>query len=473
MKFDVVEQKGIETKIKIDIPAKEVSEAFTTVLRAVARQVKIPGFRPGRAPKGVLMQFVGEEALRQEVKEHLVEKSFAKAIKDLKLNPVDISVNAELPIDGSDYGYEANLELYPEIKLPDLKEIIIDSDKEEVDEDELEQSLEQLRQENAILVPVDRPVKKDDYLMVEMIHDGEGENNSLPVDLVKTSDSFAEQFIGKKLGDIFDVDLDAAEGEEPVQLKIKISDIKEKEVAELNDDFAKDLGLESLEELTNNVRLSLQREKDEETFSAQREEFVEKLIAETDFELPKSLVKRQKESMIKDVKSDLKKDGITFDGYIKEAYADDKTAFEKEIEETATDRVRRDLVLEQLLTDRKTVVTNKEFESAIAYMAASYRKKPNAFKKEMGKTWLKNYRFLLERDKAVNEALAEVLEANKEEETKAETDEQKAEKNPKPKKAVAAKEEAKTADNKAKKKATKKPADKPAKKAAKKDNGEE
>jgi len=186
------------------------------------------------------------------------------------------------------------------------------------------------------------------------------------------------------------------------------------------------------------------------------------------------LIARQRESMIEDLKNDLKKDHITLDDYIKEAYSDDKKAFEKEIDKTATERVRRDLVLEQLLTDRKTVVSNKEFETAIAYMAARYGKKPNPFKKEMGKTWLNNYRFLLERDKAVNEALEEVLKVNKEEEEKSlEEAKPKAGEKTKTEKTKAVKEKPKADESKPKKKTSKKPATKTAKKTAKKSNSEE
>lgn len=445
MEVKVLEKENINAKIKIDISAKEVSNAYKAVLQSVARQVKISGFRPGKAPKGVLIKHVGAEILDEEVKDYLVERTLPKALKDNDLVAVNFDIDAKAAQDNSEFTYEVKLELYPDISLPNLDEIIIDTHNEEVSKEELAESLNYLLEQNAILIPVERKVKAKDQIMIDVIREEEDQSSSMPIDLAAVDKDFAKQFIGKKIDDEFEITVDAPEGEEDIVLNVKLTDVKEKELAKLDDGFAKDLGLESFEELEKNVKSNIQYKKDGDTFAEQREEFIEKLLAETDFDLPESLVKRQEKSIMENLNEDLAKEQISFEDYIKEEYKGKADKFYAELKTNAQEKIKRDLVLEQLMTDRKTKVTNKEFEGQLAVMANRYKQKTNAFKKEMGKDWLNNYRFMLERDKSVNEALAEILEKQKKEEE------------PKPKKAkktTTSKAKPKVATKKAKAKTT-------------------
>ncbi len=419
MEVKVLEKENVNAKIKVDIPAKDVSAAYKAVLQSVARQVKIAGFRPGRAPKGVLIKHVGEEILNEEVKDYLIEKTLAKALDKEGFVAVNFDITAEAATDNKDFSYEVKLELYPDISLPELSEIIIDTPKEEVSPEELTATLEELLEQNAILVPVERKIKASDQINIEILRDEEGENSSIPIDLSKVDKDFAKQFVGKKIDDEFEIKVDAPEGEEDIILKVKVTDVKEKELAKLDDDFAKDLGLESFEELEENLRSNLQYRKDSDSFAAQREEFIEKLMADSDFELPESLVKRQEENYLEKFREDLVREDMSFEDYLEEQYEGKADKFYAELKENSQEKIKRDLVLEQLMTDRKTKLSNKEFESQLARTAARYRQKVNAFKKEMGKDWLHNYRFMLERDKAVNEAVMEILEKQTAEEPKA------------------------------------------------------
>ena len=419
MEVKVLEKENVNAKIKVDIPAKDVSAAYKTVLQSIARQVKIAGFRPGRAPKGVLIKHVGEEILNEEVKDYLIEKTLAKALDKEGFVAVNFDITAEAATDNKDFSYEVKLELYPDISLPELSEIIIDTPKEEVSPEELTATLEELLEQNAILVPVERKIKASDQINIEILRDEEGENSSIPIDLSKVDKDFAKQFVGKKIDDEFEIKVDAPEGEEDIILKVKVTDVKEKELAKLDDDFAKDLGLESFEELEENLRSNLQYRKDSDSFAAQREEFIEKLMADSDFELPESLVKRQEENYLEKFREDLVREDMSFEDYLEEQYEGKADKFYAELKENSQEKIKRDLVLEQLMTDRKTKLSNKEFESQLARTAARYRQKVNAFKKEMGKDWLHNYRFMLERDKAVNEAVMEILEKQTAEEPKA------------------------------------------------------
>ena len=421
METKLIEKQSVSAKFAVIIPQAEVDKTYSTVLRGLAKQVRVPGFRPGKAPKGVLLQRIGEDALNQEVRDYLVETNYPKAVKELELLPVHAHFDAEEPSEGSDYTFEVEVDLYPEVELPDTSEIIIDSAPEPLTDAMLEASIEQLRNEYATQVPVERAVEENDVLMVELVPDEavpEGsEPGRMPIDLERTTDNLREQLIGKTMDEELELTLEVPEGieddedtPEPTKLKVIIRDIKAKEKPELDDELAKTLGLESWSEVETRIRESIQAQLDSDAFDAQREEFIEKLVEETDFDLPKSIVNRRKADMLTNLNDDLKQEGLTLEDYISEnEIYEDKEEFEEDLQASAEAAVKRDIVLEQLLEQRGTTLSNEEFNAALRYLASQYGSDVAKFRRERGDAWLQNYRFLLARDKAVRETVRELV----------------------------------------------------------------
>ena len=175
-------------------------------------------------------------------------------------------------------------------------------------------------------------------------------------------------------------------------------------------EFAKTLGMESWAQVEERLRQNIQADLDSQTLEAQRNEFIEKLMEETDVDLPKYLVDRRKHMLVHDLEHELEHNKMTLETYYKELdEKGEREKFEAELQESAETRVKRDLILEQLLEQRGTTVSNTEFESALNFMANREGKNLRTFKKDMGDTWLDNYRFLLTRDKAVREAIRELV----------------------------------------------------------------
>ena len=455
MQTNLIDKQPVSAKFEVTIPAQEVDKAYGEVFQALSRQVRVPGFRPGKAPKGVIIQRIGQDALNQEVRDALVEANYPQAVRELELVPVDARFNAEEPTEGSDYTFEVELELFPDFDLPDLQEIVIDTAAPPLTDQMVEESVAELQRENALQVPVDRPVEAGDYVLVETVREGEEESSMLPIDLERVDESFAKQLIGKSMGDEVELNLasgqddasqddtgqdDAEESDEEVEasgeegsednnegkgeaaapempkLKVRIKDVKEKEKPEVDDEFAKTLGFETWNEVDAKIRENLQAELDAEAFQEQREEFIEKLVEETMVELPPSLVTRRKSSLLNNLTRELQQAGMTLEDYINNLDETEKREeFDAELQESAEAAVKRDLVLERLMDARGTTVDNKEFNDALTYMAARERKDLATFQREMGQEWLTNYRFLLARDKAVRETVRELLGENEEE----------------------------------------------------------
>ena len=453
MQTNLITKEGVSAKFEVTVSAQEVDKTFDSVLRSVARQVRVPGFRPGKAPKGVLVKQIGQDALNQEVRDALVETHYPKAVQELELTPVHAHFDAEEPAEGSDYTFQVEVDLYPDFSLPDLNEIVIDSAAPPLTDDMVAEAAADLQRDNAIQIPVERPIEPGDYVLVETLREGEEEGSVLPIDLERVDEAFAEQLLGKSMGDEVELDLGAGqdEDEDDIEddaeaasadddsaedssedrgedsadtetaeaseaapdlptLKVVIKDVKEKEKPELDDEFAKTLGLETWAEVEAKIRENLQAQLDADAFEEQREEFIDKLLEETQVELPPSLVNRRKANLLNNLAQDLQRSGMGLDAYLKNLDETEKREeFDAELQASAEEGVKRDLVLETLLEQRGTKLPDEEFANALRYMAAREGKDFTQFTRDMGRDWLENYRFLLTRDKAVRETVRELL----------------------------------------------------------------
>jgi len=424
MQAQLKDKQDVSATFTVTVPAEVVDATFERVLGTLARQVKVPGFRPGRAPRGVLVQRIGAEALAEEVREALVDEHYPRAVRELDLLPVHAHFHAEAPQSGADFTFEVHADIYPTFELPDFDTIELDASTPEVTDDDVAATVERLREEHATLVPVERPVESGDVLTVETL--GEGGGSTMPVDLGRTEPHLVEQLTGQRMGDEVTLDLgpdpsaaprdeagaesadEAGEDAAPRRsLTVRIVDVKAKELPEADDGFATTLGFESWDAALAEIRSSLASQADREAFTQQREAFVEQLVAATEMGLPKSLVARRQRALIEELKEDLERRGLTLQGYLEELEARDaREGFDRELVEAAERAVKRDLVLEAVLERVGTEIGDAEFDAGVRMMAMRERKDVARFKQEMGEDWLRNYRFLLNRDRAVREVVA-------------------------------------------------------------------
>lgn len=446
MEAKLKEKQSVEATVEVTVPAVEVDQAYDRVLRQLSRQVRVPGFRPGKAPRGMLVKRIGEEALGDEVREDLVERSYREAMKQFDLLPVHAHVHGGSPSEGEEFTFELHVDLYPEIELPPVEEIVIDTGSRLVDDEMVESTVARLQSENATMVPVDRAVEPGDYLLVETVSEEGGEGSVMPIDLESVGEELARQLIGKSAGDVVSLRLggtdapaaaqdeagaeaagegeaadgtdetaearDAGAAEPPRTLDIRIKDVKAKEKPAADDEFAKTLGFDNWQETEDRIRSSLQEQLDQETEGEQREEFIEKLIASTSFELPRSLVQRRRAALLENLADDVRRRGLTLEQYFERLQENGgREEFERELQEAAEKGVRRDLVLERLLERRGTRLSEAEFEGALRQLAASEGMDVERLRRERGEEWLNNYRFLLTRDRAVRETVRELLAA--------------------------------------------------------------
>ncbi|MDZ7801651.1 MAG: trigger factor [Trueperaceae bacterium] len=416
------DKQPVKATLGVTIDASQVDATFDQVLDRYARQVKVPGFRPGKVPRGVLIRKIGEDALRQEVREVLIDEVYPEAVREHDLAPVHAHVHGEEPIRGEAYEFELHLDLYPEFSLPDLSEIVLDTEAEPVTDAQIDETVENLRREHATLVPVDRKAEPGDQVLITTLDENDEpreEGNVMPLDLERVGDELAEQLVGHGIGETLTLtvedpsqrDQEGAEGTST--MRVRIEDVKEKDKPDADDAFAATLGLESWSEVLDAIRGSLERETQERADEQRREEFVDKLMEQADPPLPDHLVRRRQGQLLEELADDLRQKGMELDAYLQRLEADDKREeFDAELKSSAEKGVRRDLVLEKLLEERPAEVSDAEFDEAVRQMAARAGKDAETFRRERGDTWLRNYRFLLRRDKALRAAVAERAETS-------------------------------------------------------------
>src|SRR5690625_3594982 len=167
METRLVEHEGITASIKVSATAAEVDNMFDTVLKELGRELRIPGFRPGKAPAGIVEKRYGAHAVQHEVRDALVDEVYETAIKEHNFTPVHASIDAGHPERGRDFEFLINLELYPEIVLPPTSDLKITTEQRAVTEDDINAVVDDMRRENAVHVPVDRPVQADDWVLIE------------------------------------------------------------------------------------------------------------------------------------------------------------------------------------------------------------------------------------------------------------------------------------------------------------------
>ncbi len=459
MQTQILERDDARAKIKVEVPASDVTKVYQQVVSSISRQLRVPGFRPGKAPRGVVETRVGKDAIAQEVRDALVQTYFPQAVQELELTPVAQHLHAHEPEDGQDYSFEAELELYPDFELPDLSQIVFDTEPQALTDELVQENIEALRTQHAALIPVERAAEAGDYLLVETVG-AEGEGSSIPVDLENVSPELAEQFVGRAIGDEIELTLDddtteemademvgevvqelvdehgedavaafaetlddddqagADEPEgaqtataEPTTLRVVLKDVKAKERPDADDEFAKTLGLDTWAEVETQVRRNLTVQLEQNAMTEQQEEFTEKLLVSTDVNVPESLKTRRKSNMLQNLTRDLERQNLTLQGYLESLDAEEgkREEFDRDLDEAAEGAVKRDLVLEKLLEQRGTQLSGEEFDAALAFTARRQQSTAQALRQELGDDGLTNYRFLLTRDKAVRETVLELL----------------------------------------------------------------
>jgi len=382
-----------QAKLSVTLPVEAVDEAFDKVFRELGKSARIPGFRPGKVPRGLVEKHYSERA-HAEVQERLVDGSFGKAVEESKLEVVAVvHVHPEKLARGASFAYTAELEVQPEIKLNQIEGLEVPRVDVAVDPSEVEAQLEAMRKQAAQLVPVMlRDVVQDgDVVVIDYegmiggapLQGGKAEGALIEIGADGYIPGFADALVGAKVPSersfpvTFPEDYNAEHlrGKEAT-FHVRVKELKTKELPALDDDFAKDLGEESLEALRTKVREGIEHKKQHDADGQKRKTLLEALVKANPVDLPPSLVRSQAQRLVEGARAQVEQ----MVGQKVQLSDLDLAALTQDSRENAEFQVHAGMLLAEVAKVEKLEVPEGDIDAEIDKMVGSAGEQAQAFR---------------------------------------------------------------------------------------------
>lgn len=388
MKINIEDIDSTRKKIRVSLSSEQVAEKRNSVFHDVMGGVSVKGFRKGKVPRHVVESMYGKE-VDQETASNLVSETLSEALAERSLLPVtrpDITEMDEVKM-GEEFTYSAEFEVVPDFELSDYSSISVKKTVLQVTEEDIDAEIEKLREKGAQskLIEKNRSAKEGDYVFVDYsgtFEDGEtiDDLNRQDVKFLlgeeQISPEFEENLLGKKTGEEakFSVSypedflIQEAAGK-TVSFTVKVKEIHDRVLPEVNDDFAKDFDVESVSELREAIKEQLERIHENEQLSSMREQIVDSLLSDNQFDVPPSMLEKEEESLKARFVSDMQRGGVT-EPEIGEDVVPKFT-------EKAAESVRTSIILGRIAHKEDVRVTRKQLNEHIDRLAASYNLPPD------------------------------------------------------------------------------------------------
>ena len=399
MKVTLEKEQENVVKLDITIPAKDAVDAYNKAVQRISQYVNIDGFRKGKAPRAVVERHVGTERIKQEAIENLMPKAINQAVVDNNLDiiaqPYITNYNFNM---GEDLTVTAKAELRPEVTLGDYKGLNLTVKDTPVDESAMQKSIDNLLSQHSTQeIVTDRPTKETDIAVIdfdgyangEKIQGGEAKN--YPLDLANSNfiPGFAEQLVGKNLNDEFEIKVTFPEQYhdeklkgQPATFKIKINEIKEKKLPELNDEFAQKVGpFKTVDDLKADIQKYLDTQRERANRQNSENEVFKAVIDVAKVEIPQSMVDREVASLKEEYKQRLAAQGISWDTLVK-AQGEDELV--KNLKDDALIRIKNSLVIDKIAKTENIKLDQKDLEKKFGELSAAYGMKPQDLIKQLG-----------------------------------------------------------------------------------------
>lgn len=381
-----------DTKIKVVVSAssEDLAEAKQKTLTRLAKDVAAPGFRKGKVPVNVAEKQLDPNLLANEVTQEAINHTLNEIITVEELRVLDqpkIEITKFVPY--SDMEYTAEIEVIPSIKLGNYKKLKASRSVKEVSKKDIDEVLERVKQNFAEKKEVKRAAKLDDEVTIDFVGKKDGEafegGTAKDYNIVLGSKTFIPGFedaiVGHKVGDEFDVPLKFPKDYHAANLKgqavvfsVKLSKITEVSLPELSDDLAKKVGpFESVKALTDDIKRELSAQNERQAENDYKDALVQALVKLSDVPVPEILIKDQLDGMEREAKNNLMYRGQTLEQYLEQqGYKDAAEWRDKELKESAIERVKAGLVLAELSKVENIEVSKDELDARQSEMIGQY-----------------------------------------------------------------------------------------------------
>lgn len=379
MKVDIEELPACRRRLSVEAPLEVVQAAWEEAYGRVQRQARMPGFRKGRVPRGLVRRHFGED-VRREVIQQLVPTLYRQALDEVKLAPVeepefqDLHLEEDQPL-----RFTAVVEVKPTIVLGDYTGIRVRQSTESVKDGQVQEALEELRERQATWEAVSRPAQGGDLVIADhemTVNDnpvpgGKRQGQAFVIGSGHLLPELEEAAVGMAPGDERGVEARLAEDSpdeklrgQMARIRLRVAEVKEKRLPAMDDGFAKTLGHETLEELGTAVRAELEAERVRQDRRGLEGKVVDAILEQCDFQVPEALILRQISHQIGHARDQLRRQGVDPD-----RVPWDYEKLTRELRPSATRAVRRALLLEAVAEREGLLVTEEEVDAEVERIA--------------------------------------------------------------------------------------------------------
>jgi trigger factor len=383
--FKMEVQRGEHSKVvvKIEVPAEEVNRALERAYRRLVQRTEIPGFRKGRAPRPILERYLGKETLYDEAVNILAPEAFRRAVRQAGIDPIGVpKVDVDRLEEGKPVLVTVEVEVMPEVHLGEYRSIRIPWQPPQVSEEDVTQALEDLRNQHGVLVSApDAQAREGDYVLarVDSVEGTDrfrqGQELLIEIGSGTFPRELEEALLGARVGEQREASFSWDQGMGRVFLTV--ADLKRRELPPLDDAFAKAAaGVETLEELKAQFRMRLMARAEEEARDRYEREILDTLIARSSIDLPESLVNREVDNLVEDMRETLQRQGLSLEySLIRQG----KTLEEvrRDLHPVAERRLKTALILEEVARREGISVAEEEITREVEKIAATLGQDPS------------------------------------------------------------------------------------------------
>ena len=414
-------------KLTIEVPAEELDKAIEAAYQKNKNKISIPGFRKGKAPRKMIEQMYGKEVFYEDAANALIPESYEKALEECTEDIVSSPKIDVTQIEaGKPFIFTAEVALKPEVTLGKYKGVKVDKIDVDVTDEEVDAEVNKERESNARTITVeDRPVKDGDITVIDFegfvdgvaFEGGKGENYPLTIGSGAFIPGFEEALIGAELGKetevnvTFPEDYQASElAGKPAVFKCTVKEIKEKELPELDDEFASEVSeFDTLAEYKEDIKKKLADKKAADAKNAKEDAVVDAIIADAKMEIPDAMLETQQRQMVEDFAQRIQSQGISMEQYM-QFTGMTATKLIEQMKPQALLRIQSRLVLEAVAAAENIQATEEDFEEEVKTMAEVYQMENDKVKELLGENGKKQ----VMEDICVKKAVEFVVENAKE-----------------------------------------------------------
>ena len=388
-KVEQLEEKNM-VKLVIEASAEEFEAGLNAAYNKNKNKISVPGFRKGKAPRKMIEQLYGSQIFFEDAANEIIPDAYADAAKESGLDIVSQpKVSIEQLEAGKPFIFAAEVAVRPEVELGEYKGVEVTKADAEVTDADVEEELKKVQDQNSRTVSVeDRAVKDGDMTVIdfegfidgEAFEGGKGENYPLTIGSHSFIDTFEEQMIGMNIGEEKELNVTFPEDYhaenlkgKPATFKVTVKEIKEKQLPELDDDFAQDVSdFDTLAEYKDDLKKKIAERKESEAKAKKESEAIEKVVEAAKMDIPQAMIDTQVNRMLEDFAMRLQQQGLSVEQYFQyTGMSADKIM--EEMKPEAVKRIKNSLVLEAVAKAENIEVSEEEFEAELQKMADMYK----------------------------------------------------------------------------------------------------